>query len=362
VSGLIPGSDVPGYDAERAAPPPNQTGTTADSAFAAFVMVAFLAAIVVPSVLTLGTVREATGHKVTGNPTPFGYTVSLLLFFVPIAGLISWFFRCHPATSFRRRAFWLTIGLLVPLGFLLDLIFGNLFFDFPNPEATLQIFAPGYDFAKGAWINDIPIEEFLFYWSGFVAILLVYIFCNEVWVPAYGVADYGDTSRHPPYIINLHWRSAWLGIGALLLAIAYKKFLAPIVPERNYRDGFPLYFTFLLLAAVIPSLLLYRCARLFINWRAVSVTVLWVLLSSLLWEATLASPYGWWHYHYEWMMGLHIKAWADLPIEAVVLWLAVVYTTTIVYETIKVFLHMKKPLRDVLFGPRAVRAAEAKAG
>ena len=51
--------------------------------------------------------------------------------------------------------------------------------------------------------------------SGFVAILLVYIWCNEVWVPAYGVADYGDTSRHPPYLFQLHWQSAVYGVIAL---------------------------------------------------------------------------------------------------------------------------------------------------
>ena len=60
-----------------------------------------------------------------------------------------------------------------------------------------------------------------------------------------------------------------------------------------------------------------------------------MLLTSLLWEATLASPFGWWRYRETWMMGMHIRAWADLPVEAAILWVAVTYTTTIVYETIK---------------------------
>ena len=333
--------------------PANQRGSTADAVFAAVALLGLLAAIIMPSVVTLGTVREAVGHKTSGNPTPYGYTVSLLIFLVPIGALIAWFYRNHPRTSFRRRAFIWTIGLLVPIGFLLDLFLGNLFFNFPNAEATLRFFVPGYSFETGGWIRTIPIEEFVFYVSGFVAILLVYIWCNEVWVPAYGVADYGDVSQHPPYVVRLHWQSAWWGIGALVLSIVYKKWFAPIVPERDYREGFPLYFTFLLMASVIPSLLLYRCAKPFINWRALSVMVLWMLLSSLLWEATLASPFGWWHYRYEWMMGLHVKAWADLPIEAVVLWIAVAFTTTIVYETIKVVLHMNKPMLEALFGARA---------
>jgi hypothetical protein len=199
---------------------------------------------------------------------------------------------------------------------------------------------PGYSLEKGAWVWDIPIEEFIFYASGFFAILLLYIWNNEVWVAAYGIADYGDTSRHPPYVIQVHWKSLWWGLAFFVAAWIYKKNFAPIVPERNYRDGFPLYFLFLLLASVVPSMLIYRAAKPFVNWRAFSITLLWVLLTSLLWEATLASPFGWWHYHYRWMMGLHIKAWASLPVEAVILWLVVAQTTILVYETIKIHIHM----------------------
>jgi hypothetical protein len=334
----------------RSPSPPNQFGSTGNSARAAALLLALLGAIVVPSFLALSTVRQAAVHEDVGDTTPYGYTVSLLLFMVPIATLITWFFRSHPADSFRRRAFWWTIGLLVPAGFLLDLVLGNLFFRFPNPGATLGIFVPGYSFESGGLVWDLPIEEFVFYISGFVAILLVYIWCDEVWVPAYGVADYGDTSRHPPYVFDVDWRALWWGLGVFVLAVIYKKFFAPIVPERSYQEGFPLYLAFLLVASVVPALLLGRCARPFINWRAFSITLLWVLLTSLLWEATLASPYGWWHYNHKWMMGLHVKAWANLPVEAVILWIAVTYTTTTVFETIKVLMHMNKPLPEALFG------------
>ena len=317
-------------------------GVVSDGARAALGAAGILLVVLVPAVLTLRTVEEGVTRVQAGNPTPYGYTISLLLYLVPIGTLLAWFFRKHPRGSFRRKAFNWTIGLLTPAGFALDLVFGNLFFSFPNPEATLQIFVPGYSFATGGLVYDLPIEEFIFYVSGFIAILLVYIWCNEVWVPAYGVADYGDTSRHPPYLFQLHWQSAVYGVIALAAAIAYKKLFASASGMEDYREGFPLYFTFLLAAAVLPSLLLYRSARPFINWRAFSVTLLWVLLTSLLWEATLASPFGWWHYRQTWMMGMHIRAWADLPVEAAILWVAVTYTTTIVYETIKVNLHLRK--------------------
>ena len=58
-----------------------------------------------------------------------------------------------------------------------------------------------------AWSGTCRFKEFIFYLSGFGAMLLIYIWCDEVWVPAYGVADYGDVRRHPPYVIQPHWQS-----------------------------------------------------------------------------------------------------------------------------------------------------------
>ena len=72
-----------------------------------------------------------------------------------------------------------------------------------------------------------------------------------------------------------------------------------------------------------------------VNWRAFSLTFFVILLTSLLWEATLAVPYGWWGYQGREMMGLRVTAWSGLPIEAVVLWLAVTFTTVVVYEIVK---------------------------
>ena len=67
------------------------------------------------------------------------------------------------------------------------------------------------------------------------------------------------------------------------------------------------------------------------------MTIFMILLISLFWEATLAVPYQWWGYQQNEMMGISIGAWAGLPIEAVLVWIAVTYGTTIVYEIIKVW-------------------------
>ena len=338
-----------------APPPPNRRQRLfirEEEVAASVLTIALVIAIVLPTTLTLSTVRETTVPAAMmrldalTDPTPYGYTVSLLLYLVPLATLMTWFYRSHAKDSFRRQALWWTLIMLVPIGFLLDLTLGNLFFSFPNKGAVIGVYVPGFSFATGGLAWDLPIEEFVFYSSGFFAMLLLYIWCNQVWVPAYGVSDYSDTNCHPPYVVRIHWGSLIGGVLLLALAIFYKKFLAPV----DHRAGFPLYMTFLIGAAVLPAMLLHRCSQPFINWRAFSVTLMWVLLTSLLWEATLASPFGWWRYRPEWMMGLHIRAWADLPVEAVVLWVAVSYTTISVYETVKVIMHIRKPMRQALFG------------
>jgi hypothetical protein len=74
------------------------------------------------------------------------------------------------------------------------------------------------------------------------------------------------------------------------------------------------------------------------------------LLISLLWEATLAVPYQWWDYQPKQMMGLRIGAWAGLPIEAVCVWIAVTYTTVVVFEILRLWQASEKPAKDAFLG------------
>jgi hypothetical protein len=87
--------------------------------------------------------------------------------------------------------------------------------------------------------------------------------------------------------------------------------------------------------ALLPSAALFPTACPVINWRAVSLTMFMMLLTSLLWEVTLALPYGWWNFRDEQMVGIRIVAWDYLPIEEVVLWITVTYTSVIVYEIVR---------------------------
>ncbi len=303
--------------------------------------------LIIPTVLTHLTVVSPHDLNINSedNPTPYGYTVSLLWFLIPMMTILWWFIR-HESYHIQRYSFYWTIGLMIPLGFLLDLFLGGTFFTFPNSGATMQIYLPGYIIGEG-WKNILPLEEFGFYTLGFVAILLIYIWCDEYWFGAYNVDDYENEDEHPDRIVVFHPASAIIGVLLILLAILYKKF-----GPHDYHEGFPGYFTFLVCVAFIPSCVMFKAAQQYINWRAYSFTFFFMLLISVIWEATLGLPYGWWAYKETQMIGSFIEGWSGLPIEEPFLWMVVSFTTVIVYEVVKIIHGMRKSrtLKQSLFG------------
>jgi len=304
-------------------------------------LLALIALVVGPTILTLISIEVPTERvPTTTDPSPLGYTWSLSLFVVPALVLATWFLR-HPRYPTQRKAFWLTAIPLSLLGIGLDVVLGHLFFEFPNTGATLGIDIPVVG-------GTVPGEEFVFYVSGFVTTLLLYIWCDEHWLGAYNVPDYEAEYRQQGHtrVLRFHWPSLLIGIAAVVAAVAYKKLLSP-APE-----GFPGYFTFLMFVAVMPSMVLYPTALPFVNWRAVSVVFFVLVLISLLWEVTLAHPYQWWAFRPEQMIGLFIGGWTNLPVEEPLLWMVVTYTTVIVYETVKIVLSLDKPWLESLLGAR----------
>ena len=311
-----------------------------------WIVVAMLGMVAVPIGITLHAVRvPATFHVQSSNPTPHGYTWSLLLFIIPIAVIGYWFLPLE-GVKIPQRAFWWTIGILVPVGFSLDFFFAKLFLCFRNPNATIQIPAP----ALGEWV---PIEEYIFYLTGFVAVLLIYVWLDEFWLSAYNVQDYHSEARTIRRLLRFHPTSLVLGLTLIGIAVAYKKLMSPS------PVGFPGYFVFLVVTAVVPAAAFFPEARRFINWRALSLTLFMILLISLFWEATLAVPYGWWGYQPSQMLGLSIGAWSGLPIEAVCVWIAVTYVTVIVFEVMKLWGASGKPLKVALLGTRASSAVSS---
>jgi hypothetical protein len=308
--------------------------------FAFWFVLVLLATVSFPVALTLSSVRVSAlrplSEVTSSNPTPYGYTISLLIFVMPIL-LIALWLVFKQGIHISKRAFWWTIWILFPLGGGLDFFFAQFFLTFPNAQATIGISAP----ALGQWV---PIEEYFFYFTGFLAVLLLYLWLDGYWLDAYSVPAFDAKRTSIDKLVGFHPDSVVATVLLIGFALAYKKLFAQADP------GFPGYFIFLALSVLLPSMLLFPKVRGVINWRAFSLTLFMIALTSLLWEATLAMPYGWWGYQHTAMMGIYLRAWGNLPVEAVFVWLAVPYTTVIVYETVKSWKASGKSARAAFLG------------
>lgn len=292
---------------------------------------------VIPIALTLNTVQHPLQTSMTSpNPTPLGYTVSLLIFILPMSVISIWFLF-NSKIAFQKKAFYLTLGILIPLGVILDLLFAHAFFTFKNHGAVTGWTIPGVG-------GPIPIEEFIFYLSGFAFVLLLYVWGDEFWFDRYNVPDYQSSASHIDRILHFHSSSLIIALLLICIAVIYKKMFSE-VPK-----GLPWYMIYLTLVALVPAIGFMKTARAFINWRSFSFTFMIVVLVSIIWETSLALPYQWWDYQHKQMMGLFIKAWHQLPLEAVLVWFSVSFTTIILYETIKIWLASDKTMRKAFFG------------
>jgi len=301
-------------------------------------LMAMLAAGSALAVFRIGASQQTVDPSL--NPSPLGYTFSLALFALPCVVFGVWVWRSR-RTEEQRRACLITLALLVPVGFILDLLFGRTFLKFPNLKATLGILVPGYDLRSGwsglwgpGWEPFLPLEEFAFYALGFVAILLTYVWGDEILFPTSKVDDRQRTPR-----VFRGWKATllfWLVLGAVLFGVAW--LIRRAVPSQS-GTAFPGYFLFLLAGSIVPSLFCSRIAFQFINWRALTMSWLFILAISQFWEASLGVPYGWWTYEPDQMMGIFLKPHCDLPIEAVLVWTLGSWTTVIIYETVLTALH-----------------------
>ncbi len=299
------------------------------------VVLAMLGMVAVPAALTLLTISAPAGAGSPPIASPYGYTVSLLLFIVPIAVIGFWLVP-REGVRISKKAFVRTIGILFPLGAGLDFFFANSFFTFPNSAATLGITAP-------ALHGGVPVEEYVFYFTGFVAVLLLYIWLDEYWLAAYGVRADAKERAEFDRLLRFHWQSMVWAVVLIAAAIAYRKsFVA--------EPGFPGYFTFLVAGTLGPSAGLLPAAMPVINWRALSLTMFILLLTSLVWEVTLAVPYGWWGFQDGAMIGVRITAWSRLPVEEVCVWVAVTYATVVVYEIVRRWQASGKRIKHALMG------------
>lgn len=310
------------------------------------VVVVMLAVMTAAAALTLGTISERSpiiDLERTPDISRLGYTVSLLLFLFPSLAVAIWFARASHF-AIEQRAFLPAFLTGFLFGVLLDVGFGNTFFEFRNLRATLGVLIPGWAPGRG-FVTNIPVEEFLFYAFGFLAILLIYIWANLYWFGAYCADDVRARSEQVPRLVRPHVKTILIAFGIVLLACAWK-YLGP----HSYHRGFPGYLTFLVLGGALPAMLFFPVAKPFINWRAFSFTLFVLLFISLLWEVTLGVPYAWWGYRDTQMAGIFIEAWGHLPIEAVLVWIAAAYGAVITYETIRIRFYMPRSFRHAFLG------------
>jgi hypothetical protein len=262
------------------------------------------------------------------------YAWSLLLWGIPIAYLAPLFaMLTREGTGRRRKALLLTVVLIVTLGVVLDFLLGHLTLVFPGCET------------EGKYLHciggEVPVEELLFYALGPVAIVLAYACADERWLAAYNPADdlldVKLLQISPPIVLTA------LG-AAIFLTVVWQ-----------IKGAFPTYATFLAAGSLLPSMFLYRAIGRLVNWPAFAVTTLYVALTSVIWEVTLALPRGWWGYKMEGMLA-QINAWSSphpFPVEAAFVWIAAPFSSVLIYEFAKAFMHHpSRSTRDALLGPR----------
>ena len=269
------------------------------------------------------------------------YFTSLTMWLIPILYLWPTFAMLTAnGTGRRRRALLATVALIVGLGVVLDFVIGFLTLRFPGCTDPNVAPTGRYLLCLPAVNGRIPIEELLFYAMGPVAMVLVYACADERWLSKYNPPDDLVDLK----LIQVSPRVALVGAAGAVAAVIL----------WLVNGTFPTYFAFLVGGAVLPAMFLYRSIGGLTNWPAFAVTTLYVILTSVIWEATLAIPRLWWGYQPSGMIGATIAAWsrgeAIFPIEAAVVWLFAPFASVLTYEFAKALTHHPKPARVALFG------------
>jgi|GEM_PF-685590 len=276
------------------------------------------------------------------NLWPITYFNSELFWVVPIVALLPRFFaETHPGSRRRRAMAW-TLGVLLVAGGALELAFGRDILSF----------------GTGPYVGElagIPYEEFLSRLLGPIAMLLAYFWADQHFLKALApeASRRADDARG-----LLRFEPALLAqaLALLLAGIAAKALLGGEGP------WLPWYFTCLLFIAYLPVLLFWGRVRALVNWPALSLTLLYTLVTSLVWEQGLGVPLQWWGYQPQAMLGLWIKAWqrAPLPVEALGAWVLTPFACVFLFEVIRrLHYHPGQGLQAKLTGPPRPQVAGA---
>jgi hypothetical protein len=273
------------------------------------------------------------------------YFKSLFFWLVPVILLLPRLYHETDKGGRRRRAFWLTVAFIFLSGCFLDFILGQWILAFDPAQGV-------YIYRIPSWGQGVPIEEVFFYLLGGMAIVLVYFWADEYWMKAYNVRQ----RRWNDELFGGDFKLVQISKTAIILTIAL--FVAGLIVKAQLGHGAwppPYYYTFLVLAALVPAVIIYRGVNDLVNWRAFSFTCLYVLVTSCVWEVTLGIARKWWWYQGPpAVMGWYIPAFGHperpYPMEALVVWLVVSFDTILAYEFIKALIHDRRSVRETLFG------------
>lgn len=279
--------------------------------------------------LLLSWVAPVTLVQVAGG---YHYFLSLTFWLIPV----TWLARRAMAVaqpdqqaglpySRRRRGLAWTTAYVLASGLVLDFVLGRwvLKFDLDRPRQYVYVF-PGF---------GIPIEEVLFYALAPMAIVLVYIWCDEYWIRAYNRRESRLRLVPGQRLVRAAPRVVACGAATLLAGLLYRR------PWEH--GGWPVYFTFLVVVAFVPTALLLRSVGTYVNWPAMAITTLYSLATAILWEATLAVPNRWWGYNPDHILGPTVRDWSrdpeawPFPVEAAAVWVCAPLACVLVYEFAK---------------------------
>jgi len=283
---------------------------------------------------------------------PLTYLSSLAFWFLPTLLLLPRFLDYTDAGGRRRKALLLSTANIVVTGVVLDFVLGSfvLKFDEAHPSNYL------YWFTYPALNIHIPVEEVLFYVISPVAILLVYAWADEYWVAAYTARTARQLIKAKDRLVQLSPHAPAVGLAMLASGIYLHRRLQPAAPV------IPVYFTFLVLAGLGPATLVFKTVARLVNWRAFGVTLLYLLVTSLVWEAALAIPRHWWGYQAQAMIGVQTPWTIDpnweLPVEAVMVWLAAPFSCILLYESAKFVMYRRSPDKPTFVHPSLRNLAE----
>ena len=265
------------------------------------------------------------------------YFSTLLFWVIPILYLFPVFLHStgHRSDNSSRKAFWLTVLEMTFMGLVLDCLFGHYTFKFGPDSLYLGVFLPAVGNLR------VPIEELFFYFVAPFNFILVYFWCDYKWLSL----DEGRIQRPkvgPSALLGFSGKGLAYALALILLGSLLKAYWGGV------GGILPAYFTFLVAAAYVPAILLYQSLQDLVNWQALSMTSLYVLGTSVIYEPSLAIPKHWWGYQASGMMGKMFKSWSDdpqwpFPLEAILVWVVAPFSCIFMYEAARAFFNHPNP-------------------